>query len=346
MLRLERLRHLTLALPLFLCACPAGGPQPEENPDAGSPPPPEPPTPELAGVYHSLSQWNLSSAITEHPGVGTVVADLMIEQVVDLAGVPSPLQETAREKVAAVVREPIRDYVDSRVPSDLVPGSELLTELGAIMADVDVESDIALAIDARDAAQLDGRETIIAMQLRRGERSVRVPADVLRLGDASLPIAADFGGRITGAALAIDSHEFAFRVDVLLAYAATELLDVLDAELLGQQVAAVLECAQIVDYVTGGGDSITIEVGGMTFTAGLEDLLGGCELVRVEITDYALGLINPALGVAVGGSASAIDADADGAVERLVSGADYSGLITAVPLPTPTRFNASFTAGK
>lgn len=345
MLRLERLRHLTLALPLFLCACPDGGAEPDENPDAGSPQP-EPETPELAGVYHSVSQWNLSSAITEHPGVGTVVADLIIEQVVGLAGVPSPLQETARDKVAAVVHEPIRDYVDSRVPSDLAPDSELLTELSAIMADVEVESDIALANDARDTAQVEGRETIIAMQLRRGERSVRVPADVLQLGDASLPIGANFDGRITGAALAIDTHEFTLRVDVLLAYAATELLDKLDAELLGQQVAAVLECVQIVDYVTGGGDSITIEVGGMTFTAGLEDLLDGCELVRVEVSGYALGLINPALGVAVGGSASAIDADGDATVERLISRADYSGLITAVPLPTPTRFNASFTAGK
>jgi hypothetical protein len=49
MLRLERLRHLTLALPLFLCACPAGGSQPEENPDAGSPPPPPPPEPATPG---------------------------------------------------------------------------------------------------------------------------------------------------------------------------------------------------------------------------------------------------------------------------------------------------------
>jgi hypothetical protein len=339
MLRLEGLRHLTLALPLFLCACP----EPDESPDAGSP---EPEAPELAGVYHSLSQWDLSSAITEHPGVGTVVADLIIEQVIGLAGVPSPLQETAREKVAAVVHEPIRDYVDSRVPRDLVPDSEFLTELSAIMANVEVESDIALDIDARDAMHIEGRETIIAMQLRRGERSLRVPADALQLGDASLPIGANFDGRITGAALAIDSHEFALRIDVLLAFAATELLDELDAELLGQQVAAVLECAQIVEYVTGGGDSITFEVGGMTFTAGIEDLLDGCELVRVEITDYALGFINPELGVAVGGSATAIDADGDATVESLVSGADYSGLITAVPLPTPTRFNASFTAGK
>jgi hypothetical protein len=339
MLRLER---LALALPLFLCACPDDGSAPEESPDAGSPDEP-PPAPEVAGVYHSLSLWNLSSAITEHPGVGTVVADLIVEQVVSLAGVPSPLEDAAREKVAAVVHEPIREYVDARVPSELVPESELLTELGAILGDVEVESDIELAAGATDT-RLAGRETLLALQLRRGDRSLRLPVDVLALGDASVPVAGDIDGSATGTALAIESHSFALRFDVLLAYAATELLDVLDAEMLGQQVAAALECAQIIERVTNGGDSITIEVGGMTFTAGIDDLLDGCELVRLEITDYALGFINPDLGVAVGGSARAIDADGDAIAERLVSGADYSGLITSVPLPTPTRFNASFTA--
>jgi hypothetical protein len=344
MLRLER---FALALPLFLCACPDDGSEPG-GPEEG--PPDEPPAPEVvevAGTYHSLSQWNLSSAITEHPGVGTIVADLVIEQVVSLAGVPSPLEDAAREKVAAVVHEPIREYVDSRVPSILVPESELLTELGAILGDVDVESDIELAVAATDDTRLTGRETLLSLELRRGERSLRLPVDGLAIGNASVPIGANISGDITaGTALSIAPHSFALRFDVLLAHAATELLGVLDAETLGQQVSAALECAQIVEHITGGNDSITIEVGGMTFTAGLEDLLDGCEFVRIEITDYALGLINPDLGIAVGGSANAIDADGDAIAERLVSGADYSGLITSIPLPTPTRFNASFTAAR
>lgn len=345
MLRLER---LALALPLFLCACPDGGSEPDESPDEGppdEPPAPEPAAPEVSGGYHSLSRWDLSSAITEHPGAGTVVADLIIDQVVSLAGVPSPLEETAREKVAAVVHEPIREYVDSRVPSILVPESEFLTELGAILGNVEVESDIALAVAGSDAMRLTGSETLIALELRRGERELRLPVDVLEVEDASVPVGAIINGRIaSGTALAIEPHDFALRFDVLLAHAAAELLDELDAETLGQQVAAALECAQIIDHVTGGSDSITFEVGGMTFTAGLEDLLDGCELVRLEVTDYALGLINPDLGIAVGGSANAIDADGDEIAERLLSGTDYSGLITSVPLPTPTRFNASFVA--
>jgi hypothetical protein len=347
-----RLAYTALAFSLFLYGCLDGGqpdPDPMQDPDPlpdpDPPPPPPAQDPELAGLYQSVAVWDLSSAITEHPGIGTVVADLIVEQVVALSGVPGPLQDAAREQVAGTIREPIRDYVDARVPSDLVPDSQLLTELAAIFADVEVESDIELLVAGSDADRIDGAETVTAMRLRHGERSLRLPVDVLELGEAKVPVGALIDGSIdSNTKITFETHELALRIDVLLTYAATELLDALDAETLAQQVTDALECASIVQSITGGGDTFAFEVGGMSFSLGVADLLDGCEIMRDEIAGYAFGLINPDVGVAVGGTASALDTNGDALIDRLTSGADYSGLITAVPLPTPTRFNASFTA--
>src|SRR5690606_36385795 len=122
-----------------------------------------------------------------------------------------------------------------------------------------------------------------------------------------------------------------------------ELLAALGAGSLGGQVMDALACASIVERITGGSASFAFEVGGMSFSLGIDALLDGCAIVRDEVADYAFGMINPGLGVGAGGTARALDDDGDAVIDRLVSD-DYSGLITAVPLPTPTRFDASFTA--
>jgi hypothetical protein len=345
---MPRLAYTALAFSLFLYGCPDGSePDPVQGPPPDDVPVPPPPAqdPELAGLYHSVARWDLSSAITEHPGVGTVVADLIVEQVVSLAGVPAPLEDAARERVAAAIHEPIRAHVDAQVPSDVLPDSQLLTELAAIFADVEVESDIELTVAGSDADRIGGAETVTAMRLQHGERSLRLPVDVLELGEAKVPIGALIDGSIdSDTKFTLDTHEFALRIDVLLTYAATELLAALDAEALAQQVNEALECTSIVARITGGSGTFAFEAGGMSFSLGVADLLDGCAVVRAEVAGYAFGLINPDVGVAVGGTASARDTDGDAVIDRLVSGADYSGLITAVPLPTPTRFSASFSA--
>jgi hypothetical protein len=347
---MPRLAYTALAFSLFLYGCPDNAqPDPDPVPEPDTPPvvPPPPPAqdPELSGLYHSVAHWDLSSAITEHPGVGTVVADLIVEQVVELSGVPGPLQDAARERVAAAIHEPIRDYVDTRVPSDVLPDSELLIKLAAIFADVEVESDIELVVADGEPERIDGAETVTAMRLQHGERTLRLPVDALELGEASVPIGALIDGKIDqDTTITFETHEFALRVDVLLTYAATELLESLEAETLAEQVMAALECASIVERITGGSDTFAFEVGGMSFTLGIDALLEGCGIMRDEVEGYAFGLINPALGVAVGGTASALETDGDASIDRLVSNADYGGSITAVPLPTPTRFNASFAA--
>lgn len=332
---MQRLPYAALAFSLFLYGCPDDG--------QSEPPPPE--APELSGLYHSVARWDLSSAITEHPGIGTVVADLVVEQVVGLAGVPGPLEETARERVAAAIHEPIRTYVDGQVPSDVLPDSELLTELAAIFADVEVESEIELVVDGSDTGSVEGAETITAMRLQHGERSLLLPVDMLALGEASVPVGALIDGEIDeDTTITFEEHELVLRIDVLLTHAATELLDALDAETLAEQVEEALECAALVQRITGGSNSFAFEVAGMSFSVEIDALLEGCDIARGEVAGYALGLINPSLGVAVGGSASALDTDGDALIDRLVSNADYGGTITAVPLPTPTRFDASFTA--
>src|SRR4030095_14393620 len=65
-----------------------------------------------AGVYDADGVWDLSGPITAQRTLGDVVADLLIEQIVSRAGVPSALQSEAQSAVRSLVGGTIKAAVD------------------------------------------------------------------------------------------------------------------------------------------------------------------------------------------------------------------------------------------
>ena len=55
------------------------------------------------GVYDSDGVWDLSGPINARRTLGDVVADLLVEEVVNRSGVPSLLEEQAQNAVSALI---------------------------------------------------------------------------------------------------------------------------------------------------------------------------------------------------------------------------------------------------
>ena len=263
---------------------------------------------------------------TDRPTVGEIVADELIAQMVDRAGVPSLLQDEARDVVAKAVREPIRDEIDGNVPASLHPDSQLMADLAEALGALEVDSTIELATGASDPNQLVGLEEIVAIRADRGSYSVPI-ADLSTVGGL---IAADLSGRITGAATAtIDRHELVLRLDVLIARVASDVLGV-DVEVITQTAREAVECTALVSVITGGAATYEFRVAGKTFSLGMDLLMSGCGAARDAMFDQLLGLVRRDVGVAIGGSITLGDSDAD-VVADLFRNANYSGTITAAP---------------
>jgi hypothetical protein len=325
------------------CADKMPGEGDDDSPDGGSPPPPPPPMLGLGydGTYTLAETWDLSQPFGPD-GVGGVVADIMIEQVVSLAGVPSPLEDEARDLVAEAVRQPIIDYVDSVVPEDVGSDSATLATLKAIFDDVDAGGTISFTASASNANVFTGTHTITSIAVTH-EQTYQVSMPELLADSGAVSVAGDFSGSGTGATtMSIGSHPLELRYGKLVEIVARDVLQI-DTAALGQQAADALDCAQIVDRITTG-DSYEITVQGQGFDVAATALETACAAGVAEIREAALGLVRDDAGIRLGGPASLADPSGDGVADAVASGAGYGGAITSLPLPFEPSVIGSFTA--
>src|SRR4029078_9299813 len=95
-----------------------------------------------AGVYDSKGVWDLSGPISAQRTLGDVVADLLIDQIVGLAGVPSAIEDQAKSVVRALVGGKIKSLVDAATPAALKPGTDLFMNVPGVLASTQVTSTI------------------------------------------------------------------------------------------------------------------------------------------------------------------------------------------------------------
>src|SRR5688572_2890267 len=81
------------------------------------------------GVYAAHGVWDLSGPITAERTLGTVVTDLLVDQIVSLAGIPSLLVDEGRDVVRDLVGTKVKSLVDQSVPAPLRPNSDLMRKL-------------------------------------------------------------------------------------------------------------------------------------------------------------------------------------------------------------------------
>ena len=138
-----------------------------------------------AGIYDSDGVWDLSGPITAQRTIGDVVADLLIEQIVSLSGVPDALESQATSVVRSLVGDKIKAAVDASVPASLKPGSDLMTKLATVLASTQVASTIDL-YSGTPARVVKGDEELLTFKFQFQGRTSTLPArDLL---DQTLPL--------------------------------------------------------------------------------------------------------------------------------------------------------------
>jgi len=325
-----------------LAACvPAGAGDDDVEPDGGPPPPP-PVALEYRGTYALAEVWDLSRPFGPD-GIGGAIADALIAQAVELAGVPAPLEDEATDLVAAAVRQPIIDQVDGVVPEDVASGSPTLAALDAIFSAVDVGG--TLALQPSGSTGVGGIETITAIAVHHEGATLAISMTELLADSGAVTIAGDFDGTFSApGALAIGSHPLELRYGRLVAMVARDALGI-DVDAIADAAAAALDCAAIVDRFTTA-DAYTIEVQGQGFTVPTSALETACAALEAELADAALGLVRYDAGVTLGGPAHLADTTGDGIADSVTSDAGYGGVITAVPGPIVPQISAWFRANR
>jgi hypothetical protein len=297
-----------------------------------------------SGSYTMDGVWDLSQPFGPD-GLGGMVADLLIEEILGLASVPSTLEDEARDAVAGAIRQPIVDHVNGAVPPELDGSSPEMMALDRIFSAVEVDGTLALAAGA-DPDVFTGTDTVVSILVRDEDVAIGVDMDELLAGTGAVQIAGAIGGGATGPdRLSIGQHPLELRFGTLVAIVAREALG-LDAFALADEAMAALGCPGLVDVITDGGASYDITVGGQGFSVPAATLVTACDALRAELAERALGMIRPDAGVRLGGPVRLVDEGGDTNTDIVASEPGYGGAITALGLPVEPQISASFSASR
>ena len=157
-----------------------------------------------AGVYDSNGVWDLSGPITAQRTLGDVVADLLIEQIVSRAGVPSAVHDQAMSVVRSLVGGTIKTLVDAAAPDALKPDSPLMMKLATVLASTEVPSTIDLYAGT-PAGSVRGMEELRTLKFGFQGRTGTLPVgDLLERTVPLVTLGADWRGTQSGADVLVD----------------------------------------------------------------------------------------------------------------------------------------------
>lgn len=295
------------------------------------------------GTYVMEGVWDLSRPFGPD-GLGGMVADLLIEEIIGLASVPSTLEDEARDAIAGAIRQPIVDHVSGVIPPGLAGSSPELMALERIFSAVEVDGTLALTPGA-DPDGFTGTDTISAIAVRDEDVLITISMAELLADTGAITVAGSIDGGATGAdRLSIGEHPLELRLGTLVAIVAREALGI-DAYALAGQAMTAVDCAEVVDLITGGGTSYDIAVGGQGFSVPAASMVTACDALRAELTERALGMVRPDAGIRLGGPARLLDGG-DRTTDTVASEPGYGGAITALGLPVEPQVVATFSASR
>jgi hypothetical protein len=296
-----------------------------------------------AGVYDSQGLWDLSGPITARRTLGDVVADLMVEQIVSLAGVPSLLEDKASDVVRDLIGAKVKALVDTSAPAPLRPDSELMKKLAVVLASTEVTSTIELIAPSRDVVR--GTEEVRSFTYGfEGRRKVLAAGDLLARTVPIVTIGADWKGKVSNGALVVEQHDYAIRFGKMLLWVVDNVLEEQGAASLSQAAASALDCIAITAVLLDGQSKFTFGVGLAAFAVGGDKIKDGCQAAGGMVRDKALGLFDLDTGVQLGGEVQPLDADGDRIAERLQSRPGYGGILAVVRASLAPRVTARFEA--
>jgi hypothetical protein len=284
------------------------------------------------GVYDSDGVWDLSGPINARRTLGDVVADLLVEEIVKRAGVPSLLEEQAQNAVSALISSKVKALVDAGVPGPLKPDSDLMKKLGAVLATTEVKSIIDLPETSRAIRGTEELQTLTFTH--QGAKTSLAVGDLLNRTVPLVTLGADWKAKEAGpGTLGVDPHDYELRLGRLVLWVVDNVLKEQGAASLSETAAALVDCKAIPAALLDGKDKLTFGVGIASYSVNASALEAGCASAAGFVKGKALGLFDLDAGVRLGGEVQYLDETGDTVADRLKSKAGYGGLVTKVFRP-------------
>jgi len=294
--------------------------------------------PPWSGTYASAGTWDLSGPLSNGRTVGDSAADLLVERTVSLIGVPSLLEGRAQQALDALLRAPVKEVVDPRVPPELRPGGSVYLALSTTLAKVDVESELELEGGVLPRS-LQGRETFTAFEYTFAGTPHRLDASAL--GKQGVLAGANWSGKeATATSLEIDPHAVELQFGTLVQLIVDQVADATKQTELKNSLVAALTCDQVVSRVSKGSGGLTLTVGDWTHTLTDQELRTACDGAAPIIRERVVGLFKVDSPVEVGGTATYTPSG------ELRSAPSFGGLVLVAPKAIAPRVGVAFVAGR
>lgn len=278
-----------------------------------------------SGAYDVEGAWDLSAPIGGERTVGVVAAELVVEEAAALSGVPSELEDELRDALAAELSAEIETWVDARVPAALAPGSPLMTELGAVAAEVRYRGELELVTE-RGAVSGVERITHLAVE-HEGTAYDLAVVDLPSATPGAVSLEADWSGAIFGSVLELEPYVVELRYGLLVLWLARDVLGE-DVAALEVELREALACTALVDALLGGSSAIHVDLGVATVEIPATTLESACGGATEELSARALGLFATDTPVELEGALALTDGDRDGTAERLTSTTEHTGVLS------------------
>lgn len=253
------------------------------------------------GEWRTTGTWDLSGPLGSGMTVGDLVAESLVIEAVKAAGVPGLLEDKTESLLDDAIGDEVAAYVDGRIPDEMKPGGGIYEALSAVLASVDVETELVIDTTGDDSSRIEGAEQILALSFNLEETTTTALLDAVPL----LSIEADIEGRGRDKdVLSVFDHEFALRYDQLVMWILENELGV-DLDAWAEALDNAVNCEAIVSDIVGEALSFTVLDQAVEISE--NDIASACDSVREETREKALGLFRKDTGVIVGGRLNATE---------------------------------------
>jgi hypothetical protein len=297
----------------------------------------------IDGTYETEGTWDLSGPLAGNQTVGDIAADLLIDQLVGMAGLPFGVgEDKVKEALSDLIREPVKDFVNANQPASLAEGGRINETLSLTLASVDVDTLLTLS-QATDGETLSGTETIMSITVPYDGSDVEVPLDILvDDGETLVALSSDLTGKRTADdTVTLDEHTFQLRLNKLIEWVLTNAMGVdVDA------IKDMLDCESLLKAI-GADGGLTIDLPPIpSFSISSDKVTAACEAIQDKVAEKIIDKVSPDTGVIMSGSIAYSDTTGDSVVDTLASNTDYEGSYTSLPGPIDPVIVVTFTGAR
>lgn len=295
--------------------------------------------PPWVGTYNLSGQWNLSGPLVDGRTVGDAVSDLLVEEIVNVSGVPSFAEDEVAQFVSSAVRNPVKNTVDANAPAPLAPDGMLTAALSSSLANIRIESVLVLETGLLPGS-MEGSEVMNSLEFDSNGASTQVPpADLLSGVTMKAEWSGDEGDE---GILEAEPHTVKIQFGELVKRVAATVLSEAEQQAMQDQVFASVDCPKIVSDILGGGLSLEISVSKWKYSLSNAELETACNQTKNGIDNQVLGLFASASVIEVGGLVSWEDSDYDNQADVIKNGGTFGGIVTVAPEAIAPKVFLSF----